>query len=124
MTPPASESFKRADLVFEGEVVRKTEIPIRGAYIFRVSKLLKGSPVSEITIAGTGYNCDAWFTTDVVYRVYADYVHGKLISNQCSGNKLGGPARAASMTAEERSESARNAVKDRWARVKKKKVNK
>lgn len=32
------------------------------------------------------------------------------------GGKIGGPARAASMTAEERSESARNAVKARWAR--------
>jgi hypothetical protein len=53
-----------------------------------VSKPLKGSPVSEITIAGTGYNCDAWFTTDVVYRVYAHYFKGKLISSQCSGNKV------------------------------------
>ena len=88
MIPTASESFRRADLVFEGEVVRKTEIPIRSAYIFRVSKLLKGSPVNEITIAGTGTNCDAWFTTDVVYRVYAHYFHGKLISNQCSVNKI------------------------------------
>jgi hypothetical protein len=82
------ENFRRADVVFEGEVVRKTEIPIRGGYIFRVSKLLKGSPVSEITIAGTGTNCDAWFTTDVVYRVYAHHFEEKLISNQCSGNKV------------------------------------
>jgi len=34
------------------------------------------------------------------------------------GGLKGGPARAASMTAEERSESARNAVKARWARLK------
>lgn len=34
------------------------------------------------------------------------------------GGKVGGPARAASMTAEERSESARNAVKARWAAYK------
>ena len=32
------------------------------------------------------------------------------------GGKIGGPARAAAMTPEERSESARNAVKARWAR--------
>ena len=37
------------------------------------------------------------------------------------GGKIGGPARAASMTAEERSESARNAVLARWAKVKKQK---
>ncbi len=34
------------------------------------------------------------------------------------GGRKGGPARAASMSAEERSESARNAVKARWARYK------
>ena len=34
------------------------------------------------------------------------------------GGLKGGPARAASMTADERSESARKAVKARWARVK------
>jgi len=34
------------------------------------------------------------------------------------GGKKGGPARAAAMTPEERSESARNAVLARWARVK------
>ncbi len=32
------------------------------------------------------------------------------------GGKKGGPARAATMTAEQRSESARNAVKARWAK--------
>jgi hypothetical protein len=37
------------------------------------------------------------------------------------GGLKGGPARAASMTAEERSESARNAVLARWAKVKKQK---
>ena len=34
------------------------------------------------------------------------------------GGKKGGPARAANMTPEERSESARNAVVARWAKVK------
>lgn len=37
------------------------------------------------------------------------------------GGKVGGPARAASMTAEERSESARKAVTARWAKHKAKK---
>lgn len=40
------------------------------------------------------------------------------------GGLIGGHARAANMTAEERSESARKAVQARWARVKKKKVKK
>ncbi len=37
------------------------------------------------------------------------------------GGLKGGPARAASMTPEERQESARKAVLARWARVKKQK---
>jgi hypothetical protein len=36
------------------------------------------------------------------------------------GGKIGGPARAASMTPEQRSESARKAVMARWERQKKK----
>jgi hypothetical protein len=39
------------------------------------------------------------------------------------GGKLGGPARAASMTPEQRSESARKAVMARWERVKKKEAS-
>ena len=35
------------------------------------------------------------------------------------GGKRGGPARAAAMTAEQRSESARKAVKARWTKAKK-----
>jgi len=34
------------------------------------------------------------------------------------GGKKGGPARAASMTAEQRKQSARKAVQARWAKVK------
>ena len=36
------------------------------------------------------------------------------------GGKKGGPARAAAMTAQQRSESARKAVTARWAKAKKK----
>ena len=39
------------------------------------------------------------------------------------GGKIGGPARAANMTAEERSESARRAVLARWAKKKSKEHN-
>jgi hypothetical protein len=40
------------------------------------------------------------------------------------GGKKGGPARAASMTAEERSESARRAVAARWERYREKSTRK
>lgn len=39
------------------------------------------------------------------------------------GGEKGGPARAAAMTAEERSESARNAVRARWEKAKLKKAS-
>ena len=39
------------------------------------------------------------------------------------GGKKGGPARAAKMTAEERSESARKAVMARWAKAKAKEAD-
>jgi hypothetical protein len=84
---PESESFRRADIVFEGEVVRKTDALPNRTYTFRVNKLLKGSPVSEVIVGGTGTNCDEHFDVDVIYRVYARTVDGKLITHQCFGNK-------------------------------------
>lgn len=83
-----SEAFKRAELVFEGEVVRVAQDPIKPAYTFSVSKVLKGSSVSEVIIHGTGTDCDPHFDLDVIYRVYARSFEGKLISGLCSGNKV------------------------------------
>ena len=45
-------------------------------------------------------------------------VHAFFVKMGKTGGKLGGPARAANMTAEERSESARKAVQARWAKRK------
>lgn len=88
MTPPPSECFKRADVVFEGELIRISEDPIKPTYTFEVSKVLKGPGGSEVTIHATGTDCDASFNPDTVYRVYARTFEGKLISGQCSGNKV------------------------------------
>ena len=82
-----AESFKRAHVVFEGEIVRTTKGPY-AEYTFTVSKLLKGSPVTEVTIVWGGTDCDMHFDSDVVYRVYATTFEGKLRTNQCSGNKV------------------------------------
>ena len=88
---PEPERFKRADAVFEGEVVlvlyskEHPKLPI--GYKFTVTKTLKGEPVSEITISHTGSNCDDEFTLNSAYRVYAWLYEGKLISNICAGNK-------------------------------------
>lgn len=86
-TPSPSETFKRATIVFEGEVVRATERP-KAEYTFTVTKWLKGLAVKKVTIGGRGTNCDMHFDYDTVYRVYAYSFEGKLISEQCSGNKV------------------------------------
>jgi hypothetical protein len=86
---PRSEkqSFKNADLVFEGEVVRISEVDHRRVYTFAVSKVLKGTADREVIITDNGSSCDAYFRRDVVYRVYANWFEGKLMSGHCAGNK-------------------------------------
>jgi hypothetical protein len=88
LTLTPSESLKRADLVFEGELVRIAQDPIKPTYTFSVNKLLKGSRVTEVIIHSMGSDCDARFDPDVIYRVYARTYEGKLISGLCSGNKI------------------------------------
>ena len=88
MTSSPAESLRRADAVFEGEVVRIETVDNRTIYTFAVQKSLKGPAATEAVISGTGYNCDAQFSPGVVYRVYAHRFEGKLTSGQCSGNKV------------------------------------
>ena len=91
ITVPERENFKRADLVFEGEMVRVVphkdypQLPI--GYTFRVDKILKGEQLTEVTLPRTT-NCDPVFKLGSVYRVYAFRYGGKLTSSICSGNKL------------------------------------
>lgn len=82
------ESFRRADVVFEGEVVRvdRNKDDTSTTYTFSVSKILKGPRVKEVTIFGTGSSCSATFVRNVAYRVYASEYKGKLMSGACSGN--------------------------------------
>jgi hypothetical protein len=85
---PEKESFRRADLVFEGEVVRVAQADHRTDYTFAVHKLLKGSAINEVIITGTGTDCDEYFSSNVVYRVYARRFEDRLITGQCFGNKV------------------------------------
>lgn len=82
------ESFKAADVVFEGEVIRTGRADQYLAYTFRVDKVLKGAIGSEVTIVSGGSSCDATFELNAVYRVYARRFEGKLVSGQCAGNKV------------------------------------
>lgn len=86
-TPAEKVSFERADLVFEGKVVRVTQSGSRAVYTFAVNKTLKVPMASEFIITGSGTNCDASFNLNSSYRVYARRFEDKLTSGQCSGNR-------------------------------------
>ena len=87
-TPSPQESLRWADLVFEGELVRIGEVDRLTVYTFVVYKVLKGPAVREVRITSTGTNCDDNFIPDVTYRVYARRFKDRLITTQCSGNKV------------------------------------
>ena len=78
-----------------------------------------------------GCTCQVFFFAFRDRITYAQIVASKRLSPDLrsyfsklgkKGGKKGGPARAAGMTPEQRSESARNAVVARWAKAKKSKV--
>ena len=91
MILPEPERTNRAEVVFEGEVVSilysKEHPKLPSGYKFQVTRILKGEPVTEITILRTGSNCDDEFTPGSAYRVYARQQEGKLTTSICAGNK-------------------------------------
>lgn len=97
VTPSPNESFQNADVVFEGEVIRSTQVKENIAYTFKITNSLKGLATSEVTLFQGHTNCDPYFWPNVVYRVYAKKFEGRLISGVCSGNKVL-KTRAASQT--------------------------
>jgi len=88
----SSEGLQNADVVFEGELIGVSRLPLTShfslAYTFEVHKSLKGSAGTVVSIFGDGTGCDAHFETDFVYRVYAKDVDGALTSGKCAGNEL------------------------------------
>jgi hypothetical protein len=81
------ESFRRADVVFEGHVIQIVPSSSGNNYTFQVSKSLKGSPASELTLEQGAVDCDATFLPYATYRVHARYLEGKLYSGACDGNE-------------------------------------
>lgn len=88
VTLSQAESFQRADLVFEAEVIRITQTGIETAYTLRVRMLLKGQAQNEVVLLGGRTDCDYEFSPDTTYLVYARFYEGKLITSACSGNKV------------------------------------
>lgn len=87
VTLSPSESFRRADVVFEGHVIQIVPSSSGTNYTFQVSKPLKGSPASELTLQQGAVDCDATFSQYTIYRVHARYFEGKLFSGTCDGNE-------------------------------------
>ena len=88
VTGTPAESFRAADVVFHGELIRITPTSTGSAYTFRVREVFKGPPASELTLEQGFMDCDATFAPNILYRVYARRFEGKLSSGVCSGNEL------------------------------------
>lgn len=87
LTPSRSESFERADLVFEGLVTRVDQSAGDTAYTFHVQNLRKGQQVNQVTIFGGKSNCNAEFRIGLIYRVYARHGERGFFSSMCFGNE-------------------------------------
>ena len=87
-TRSPDESFREADVVFEGQVVRITPTDQGTAYTFQVGRLLKGTPTREITLFQLNTDCDSEFGRDVIYKVFAKKFEERLSSGTCSGNQV------------------------------------
>ena len=92
------ESYNNADVVFEGELIRTTSLPLSSrfafAYTFKVNRPLKGSAGTVVSIFGAGNECDATYEPGFVYRVHAKEADGTLTSGACAGNAIVGAANA------------------------------
>jgi len=91
------ESFDRANVVFEGELLGVSRTPgrvgFRMGYHFEVSRSLKGQPPSVVIILSDDSDCDAQFMPNVIYRVYAQSYEEGLTSSSCAGNEVLGVIR-------------------------------
>lgn len=90
------ESDKNADVVFEGELIRTTSLPLSSRFAFastfKVTRSLKGSAGTVVSIFANGNECDATYEPGFVYRVYAKEADGTLTSGTCAGNSILGAA--------------------------------
>lgn len=94
ITLKPEESFKQADVVFEGQLIRSTNNPNASplgkniSYTFEVRNMLKGPAAKELTLVGGQSNCDFFFYPYTVYRVNARRIDGELFTGSCSGNEV------------------------------------
>src|SRR5262249_42911339 len=87
VTPSEPESFKAADFVFSGKVIRIDNSGPIDLFTFKVEQSLKGNNSDEIIIAGEKSDCDFDFALNGTYKVYARKFKGQLFAGACSGTK-------------------------------------
>jgi hypothetical protein len=91
-----AESFNNADVVFEGELIRVATLPTSSSFsfasTFKVTRSLKGSAGTFVSIFGDGSECDATYEPGFVYRIYAKEADGMLTNGTCAGNSIVGVA--------------------------------
>ncbi len=85
--PPPATSFQRAELVFEGELIREERLERGIAQTLRVLKQQKGEPQNEVVIVVRITDCDYFFESGKVYLVYAVRQENQLRTGLCSNNK-------------------------------------
>jgi hypothetical protein len=85
LSPP--ESFKAADLVFIGSVVKSDNSSADVNSTFRVEQVLKGTNNGQVVITGQNSDCDFSFQTGNAYIVYARQSDGKFFASTCMSTK-------------------------------------
>ena len=87
-----AENEKNADVVFEGELIRTTSLPLSSRFAFastfKVTRTLQGSAGAVVSIFAVGNECDATYEPGFIYRVYAKEAGGTLTSGACAGNSI------------------------------------
>ena len=80
----SEESFRQAESVFQGRVIRIEPIGSDQKVTFEVRRFLKGGSTDYVSLYQEGSNCDFQFVEGWSYLVYADEVGGKLSASTCS----------------------------------------
>jgi len=83
-----SDSFKAADLVFVGNVIKSDKSESEVTTTFRMEQVLKGIDNGQVVITGYMSDCDYSFYTGNAYIVYARRSEGKFIASICMSTKL------------------------------------
>ena len=87
-TLTSEESFRQADLIFQGRVVRIESSGLDRIVTFEVKRFLKGPSTNYISLYQGKSNCDFQFVEGWGYLVYANAVGGRFVASTCSSTQV------------------------------------